>query len=216
MYEQTSGSQHRWYYTIPLSLFSNSFKSSFEEFKVVSMVVKYIPNNSLNETGLYASVLLDRDGFGSFGTATAIQWFQYIGSMPGAIIRPRHTSTSHRWKPTEPTARDWTRGNIASTMRLATIYLCNNGKETEELGGLLDIKATLLVRGRYWNAAVQHPIFRPSTPTYPPPGDAPPSTSAFFEPPIQGMVHADEPRSEPTPMSRSSSRASLIGGFLAL
>lgn len=191
-YEATSGSAHRWYYPIPLSLIIASLRDTFDEFKVANMTVRYVPNNSLNETGLYTSTLLDREGFGSFGTATAASWFAYIASMPGASIKPRHTPTSHRWRPTEPSARDWVRRDPSSGHILATIYICNNGKETDELGGLLEITASLLVRGRYWNAAVKL-----ATMPHPPPpsDDGPPS---------------------PVKLSRCSSATSLIGGFSVL
>lgn len=193
LYSQTSGSQHRWYYVVPLSLITASLTDTFEEFKVINLSVKYVPNNAASETGLYTSVLLDRSGFGAFGAATAVQWFQYIGSMPGAVIKPRYQPTTHRWKPTEPSARDWIRGQDAKGMHLATIYICNNGLETEELGGLLDIRATLLARGRYWNAAVSVP-------------------------PVFESPNADEPQPDekPSTLSRTSSQASLVGGFLAL
>lgn len=199
MYEETSGSAHRWYYPIPLSLFVASFKQTFDEFKVISMTVKYIPNNSLNETGLYTAIMLDREGFGSFGSATAVQWFEYLGCMPGSVIKPRHASSIHRWKPTEPSARDWIRGDATSKIILATIYICNNGKETEELGGLLEIRANLLFRGRYWNASVSGML----------PPSAVPSTS-------RDQIEVDPPSPQPQPISRCSSRSSLIGGFHAL
>lgn len=189
MYQETSGSSHRWYYQIPLSLFAASFKQTFDEFKVISMTVKYIPNNSLNETGLYTAIMLDREGFGSFGSATAVQWFEYLGCMPGSVIKPRHAPSFHRWKPTEPSARDWIRGDASSKVVLATIYICNNGKETEELGGLLEIRANLLFRGRYWDASVSG---------MPPPSVAPvPSTSA-------DQIEVDPPPSPQHPISRCS------------
>lgn len=157
MYESTSGSKHRWYYVIPLSLLTASFTSTFQEFKVISMTVTYTPNNSLSETGLYASIMLDREGFGSFGSATATSWFSYLGNMPGSVIKPRHAPSTHRWKPTEPSVRDWFNKDQVANVHLATIYICNNGKEDVELGGLLNIKAVLLARGRYWNAAIADP-----------------------------------------------------------
>lgn len=197
MYEKTSGSEHRWYYHIPVSLFAASFTASFQEFKVTSFSVRYIPNNSLSETGLYCSILLDRDGFGSYGAATATSWFTYLGNMPGSIIKPRHASSQHRWRPTEPSARDWLNKDQLKT-NLATIYVCNNGKETEELGGLLEIRGVMLVRGRFWDAAIS------SVPTI------------QQQEPSSGVSACPTCTCERRPLSRTSSQASLVGGFVAL
>lgn len=151
-YAATSGSQHRWYYPITLQLFAKMFYDQYAEFKVTRIFVKYLPNNSTNETGLYTAVLLDREGFGAYGAATAAAWFSYIGAMPGARVRPRFTSSSYSWIPTEPTARDWF--NRKQKITYCTIYICNNGKETDELGGMLEITCTMMARGMYYNAAV--------------------------------------------------------------
>lgn len=194
VYSKTSGSEHRWYYTVPLSLITASFTSTFDEFKVTNLTVKYVPNNSQNETGLYVSVLLDREGFGGYGTATAAAWFSYIGSMPGSLIKPRYIPTTHRWKPTEPSARDWIRAGV--THNLCTIYICNNGKETDELGGLLDIRATLLARGRYYDAAVSLP-----------------NITEFADQLEQACIGHHRP---PSPAQSTSSQNSLVGGFSVL
>lgn len=204
MYEKTTGTEHRWYYQIPLSLFTASFTATFQEFKVVSMSVKYVPNNSLSETGLYTAVLLDRDGFGSYGAATAAQWFAYIGNMPGSVIHPRHAPSTHRWRPTEPSVKDWFNKDQVS-VTLATIYICNNGKETEELGGLLEIRATLLSRGRFWNAAISDPPSMQPLGTHPQPPDERMS--------VQCTCDQDRPQRA---LSRASSQASLVGGFVAM
>lgn len=152
-YSATSGSKHRWYYQVRLSNFSKMFSEEYAEFKVTNIRVRYLPNNSTNETGLYTAVLLDREGFGAYGTATAVAWFATIGAMPGARVLPRYIASTYRWRPTEPSARDW-RSKDQDTV-YCTIYICNNGQETDELGGMLELSCTLLARGIYYNAAVK-------------------------------------------------------------
>lgn len=192
LYEGTEGSQHRWYYQIKKSWLCSTFTSTFDEFKVLSIRVRYVPNNATNETGLYASVLLDREGFGNWGSSTAIQWFPTLGAMPGCRIRPRYAPTTHVWRPTEPTVRDWCRYNQDITY--CTVYVCNNGKENEELGGLFEVSATFLARGIYYNAkvkALQEHIMNTSRPSTPPFASCP----------------------SPTPSTASSC---VIGGFITL
>lgn len=156
VYESSSGTTHRWLYNIKLSIFMKTFQDEYQDFKMTNMRIRYIPNNSTNETGLYAAVLLDSEGFGAWGSATAVQWFQTIGAMPGARIRPRYVSTTFRWRPTEPSAREW--HTRSQDLTYATVYICNNGKETDELGGMLEITGTMLVRGLYYNAVVKKQI----------------------------------------------------------
>lgn len=152
-YSATSGSQHRWYYQVKLSNFSKMFQDEYAEFKIIRLRVRYLPNNSTNETGLYTAVLLDRDGFGNYGAATATAWFTTIGAMPGARVLPRYVASTYHWKPTEPSVREWR--NKGQDLTYCTIYICNNGLETDELGGMLEISGTLLARGLYYNAAVK-------------------------------------------------------------
>lgn len=193
LYQNTSGSAHRWYYAITKSWLCSTFLSTFDEFKVISIRVKYIPNNATNETGLYASVLLDRSGFGGWGAATAIQWFPTLGAMPGCRIRSRFTPCTHFWRPTEPTVRDWFNHDQDTTY--CTMYVCNNGKETDELGGLFEVSATFLARGIYKNAKVnllrEHLNSVPSRP----------------QSPCMSLS---------SPASSTRSGTSVVGGFITL
>lgn len=149
-YAKTDGSFQRWLYHVKLSDFTKRFVSVYSEFRVTSVYAKYLPNNSLNETGLYAGVFLDKDGFGNFGAATAPTWFPTIVAMPGSKVQPRYVASSYRWRPTEPSMREWR--TKSEDVELATLYLCNNGAVTDELGGAILLVATLLTRGMYYNA----------------------------------------------------------------
>lgn len=153
-YASTEGSWQRWFAHIKLSSFTKRFENVYSEFKITSLTARYHPNNSLNDIGLYAGVMLDRDGFGSYGAADASSWFNTIVAMPGSQVHPRYTASTYQWKPTEPSAREWrVKGD---DYHIATVYLCNNqpAAATNSLGGDLVITATLLTRGLYYNAPV--------------------------------------------------------------
>lgn len=173
-YERSYGSWHRWYYTVNLKLLIAGFGQSYGEFKPMRMSVRYIPNNPSNETGLYTAVLLDQAGFGDYGPSTAVDWFPYIASMPGAVVKPRHEQSIFRWAPTEPSSKEW---RVADQdYSVATLYICNNGKESTELGGMIVISGTLSVRGRYKSAPIKvDGVLRLpdwARELYPPPEDA--------------------------------------------
>lgn len=155
-FDATWGTDHRWYYPVKLNILNAAFKNTFDEFKVISITVRYLPNDAQNETGLLVFVLLDREGFGSYGSATGKSWFTTLAAMPRAKVGPRYRPAVQRWRPSEPSARDWFRHTDNPT--LCTAYVCNNGKETDVLGGNFQISATLLARGLYYNATVTHAL----------------------------------------------------------
>lgn len=151
------GSNHRWFYDIKYDQLIGNFKETYAEFKVMNFRASYLPNSSTSETGLYVSVLADKDGFGDYGPATAVSWFPSLCSFPGAKIRPRYVGCSHYWRPTEPSEREW--HNRKADFHLATIYVCNNGAESDVLGGMIMIDATLKARGFYYDGKVlEHEI----------------------------------------------------------
>lgn len=165
-YTSTFGSEHRWYYGITTNFINSSFSSTYHQFKYLDMSVRYRPNNAKNETGLYAYVLLDRGGFGTFGSASAASWFKTLGTMPGVKIRPRFESSVQIWRPTESSTRDWFTYDQETT--LAACYVCSNGKETEELGGIFEITARVLARGLYFSATVTRELDLDSSGLYVP------------------------------------------------
>lgn len=200
-YAATAGSKHRWYFNVKLSLFDKAFTSTYQDFKMLSLKVRYLPNNSTSETGLYTAVLLDNTGFGAYGAATAASWFTTIGAMPGAKIRARYIPSVFNWKPTEPSAREW--NNKSQDPVYCTIYICNNGQENDELGGMLEISGTMLARGLFYNAAVtsmaqDNPLMFPDHPVN-----------------LPARVHnlRLDAISPPQPSSRPSSRGSLVSPF---
>lgn len=147
----SSGSKHRWKYDVTFSLFTKNYAQVYAEFKVMKLHINYIPNNPTTETGLYVSVIADKDGFGGFGAAAATSWFPTLCAFPGSKVRPRYVGVTHNWRPTEPSEREWVKGD-ASDFDLCTVYTCSNGLETDELGGMLLISATVLARGTHYNA----------------------------------------------------------------
>lgn len=119
---------------ITSAFLTSSFAKVYSEFKFLGLRVRYVPNNATNETGLCVFVLLDRSGFGDYGSATAVSWFKTLGAMPGTKNRSRFEPITQSWRPTEPTVRDWF--TASQSVALATCYVCNNGSETDELGGI--------------------------------------------------------------------------------
>lgn len=157
-YSATSGSQHRWLYAFKTSFLVSHLAKAFDSFRILSLKVSYHPDNAVNETGLCASVLLDGEGFGQFGPSTAANWFPFIGSMPGCLIRSRHETFVHTWKSTSPSSQQWfsptTPTGPTADQILATIYICNDGLETVELGGSLAVSYTVHCRGTFYNAKI--------------------------------------------------------------
>lgn len=151
-FDATWGTDHRWYYPIRLSLLEQALNQTFDEFKVIRISVRYLPNDPQSETGLLAFVLLDREGFGAYGSSTGKAWFPVLSAMPGSRVGPRYRPYTLNWRPTEPSARDWFRHKDNPV--LCTAYICNNGSEKTTLGGVFMISATLLARGLYYNAGV--------------------------------------------------------------
>lgn len=153
-WSRTKGTSGKWSFSIKLNDLIKNFVSTYDEFKVLKLIVRWLPNNSTNSQGLTSAVLMDQDGFGEFGSASAASWFNTICSMPGSYVGNRHTSFALRWKPTEPTARDWRsyqRGETSYTV--CHFYMADNGEEDSELGGIILITGLAQGRGMYYNAS---------------------------------------------------------------
>lgn len=154
LWSDTSGTSGKWYYNITLLTLIQPFVSVYDEFRILSLTVRYLPNNSTSAEGLYAFVLMDQSGFGAYGSASEIAWFKTLASMPGSRVNQRHEPASLRWYPTEPASREWRsyeRDSLKSVI-VATLYIADNGKETTELGGVFEMVGRAQGRGRYYNA----------------------------------------------------------------
>lgn len=149
-----SGSAGRWYLPMKMSDLIKEYAKTFDEFKIRSIIMRYLPNNNTSATGIYASVLLDQSGFGPSSGGTEKGWFRTISTMPGARVTHRNVNVIHRWRPTEAAANNWFRPQTDSDYTVATCYFVDNGQETVELGGVISITGHLLVRGLYWNAPI--------------------------------------------------------------
>lgn len=156
LWADTKGTSGKWYINIMLRKIVGSFVTSYDEFKVSRLRAVYRPNNSVSDTGLYCGVLLDGTGFGAYGSASETEWFRTLASFPGSKVRPRHITSSYVWYPTEPSDREWFSYQQDSDKSVATLYFADNGKETVELGGVIEIFATVLARGLYYNATVKN------------------------------------------------------------
>lgn len=154
LWADMSGSSGKWYLNLKVSTLIKEYLKTFDEFKVKSLTLRYLPNNNTSATGIYASVLLDQSGFGSNSGGTEKGWFRTISTMPGARVAHRNMNVIHRWRPTEAASNNWFRPQTDPDFTVATVYFVDNGQETVELGGVLSITGHLLVRGLYWNAPI--------------------------------------------------------------
>lgn len=155
LWSDMSGTRGKWYKNFTIQELTRSFQTSFDEFKLVRITCSYRPNNASTDTGLYVGVLLDQSGFGKYDLGTEVSWFRTLATFPGSKIRPRSVKSNYVWYPTEPTARDWYRYQTDSSKVIATLYIADNGQETVELGGVMELFVTLKARGLYWNASVK-------------------------------------------------------------
>lgn len=154
LWSSMSGTKGKWLYHISLSDLIAPYVSTYDEFRVVSLRVTYKPDNATSADGLCAGVLMDQNGFGEYGSASETAWFQTIGSMPGSKIKPRFVTTTYFWRPTEPNSKEWRsyQRSETATYKVATFYMADDGKESAEYGGILEISGLVLGRGRYYNA----------------------------------------------------------------
>lgn len=152
-WERTKGTTGKWSFAIQLKELVKNFVATYDEFKVLRLTCRWLPNNSTSSLGLCAAVLMDQNGFGEFGSATAKAWFTTISSMPGSYVGNRHTTFSLHWKPTEPDARQWRsyqRGETAYT--ICHFYMADNGAEDSETGGIILVTGLAMGRGTFYNA----------------------------------------------------------------
>lgn len=154
-WSETKGSDARWYTNITLKQLVERYTTVYDEFRVVRLDIQHKPANAASAVGLYAGVLMDQKGFGSFGTATAPSWFKTLASMPGSKVCNPHMGMRFSWRPTEPDSRQWRSFQQGETdYTVCTIYFADNGDQATELGGALIVYATVLGRGMYYNAKV--------------------------------------------------------------
>lgn len=155
LWKDFNGDHGKFWLKINLSTLVYPYSFAFDEFRVSRIRCVYKPNNAVSETGLYAAVLLDGAGFGSYGTGTEAGWFRSLATFPGSRIQPRHLPVGLVWYPTEPSDREWLRFVDDKNTILCSVWFCDNGMETAELGGVLEVTASIQARGLYWNASVR-------------------------------------------------------------
>lgn len=153
-WERTSGTSGKWDFQIVLTDIVKNFVKTYDEFKILKLTLRWLPNNSTSSSGLTAAVLMDQKGFGNFGSASAESWFNTISSMPGSFVGNRHSSFSLNWKPTEPDSRQWrSYQRSETTYTVCRWYMADNGSEDSELGGIILCTGIAQGRGMYYNAS---------------------------------------------------------------
>ncbi len=152
LWKDMSGSAGCFYKHIGLKDLLVEYEKTFDEFKLHALTCRFIPNNAVSATGVYVAVLLDQNGFGDLTGGTEVGWFRSLASMVGSKVQHRDRGVTLVWYPTEPDSRNWWRYQTDSDRNLASLYFCDNAKETVELGGCVIITGKISVRGMYWNA----------------------------------------------------------------
>lgn len=152
LWADMSGGTGVWYIGFKIKSLVKEYSKTFDEFKVKSLRITYLPNNNSSATGIYSSVLLDQGGFGAASSGTEKGWFRTLATMPGAKVTHRNQNNTYYWKPTEASANNWYRPETDTDYTVCTIYFADNGQESVELGGVLKISGHLLGRGMYWDA----------------------------------------------------------------
>lgn len=150
---RTKGTTGKWSFAVKMSDLVRNFTSTYDEFKVLKLNCRWLPNNSTSSLGLCAAVLMDQNGFGEFGAASSVAWFETLSSMPGSYVGNRHTSFRLHWNPTEPDARQWRsyqRGEAGYV--ICHFYMADNGAEDSETGGIILVTGLAMGRGTYYNA----------------------------------------------------------------
>lgn len=151
-YSTAHGTKHRYLYVVNSSDIVLDFKNQYDDYKIVSLNLRYMPNESMSTEGISVNVLMDDDGFGDYGTATAASWFKSLSRFPNARFERRGQVITRLWRPVRSSDKDFI--SVSGPSRnFCTLYICNNGLETgNEVGGALIVRAKVLVRGRYYNA----------------------------------------------------------------
>lgn len=152
LWSDMSGGKGVWYLGLNIRSLVTEYAKTFDEFKVKSLRVAYLPNNNSSATGIYSSVLLDQGGFGAASSGTEKGWFRTLATMPGARVTHRNQNNSYYWRPTEASSNNWYRPQTDADYTICTLYFADNGQESVELGGVLKISGHLLGRGMFWNA----------------------------------------------------------------
>lgn len=151
-WKEMEGTKNRWLYQVKLGSLIAPFVKTYDEFRVVNLRVRFLADAPEGgATGCYTGILMDQLGFGDFGIATGAAWFKSIACFPGSKLLHRGHPMTLTWTPTEPSAKEWRRGETDSGYVIATLYFADDGTQETEIGGAILITGTVLARGRYWN-----------------------------------------------------------------
>lgn len=151
-WEKAKGTKNRWYYQVTLASLIAPFIHVYDEFRVEKLTATFLSDAPASgAVGCMTGILMDQEGFGDFGISTGTAWFKSIASFPGSKIQHRGGSMSLHWWPTEPPAREWSRGRDQENKVVATLYFADDGEQETEIGGVLRLKGFVSGRGRYYD-----------------------------------------------------------------
>lgn len=113
----------QWTYPLSLSHLVEKY-TMYDEFKCVNVRCIIRPYDSNQTAGLRASLILDKDGFGAYPKGTHQRIFTMVCETPGAKISPAYRPTTHVWRPTGPSSREWRKATDAFT--IMRLYFINS------------------------------------------------------------------------------------------
>lgn len=139
-------------HSFKISEMAKEYMTTFEEFRCTGFSVRFVPNNSTTAEGLYSAILLDQSGFDG-ASRSAATWFPRVGDMPGSVVRHCSSGFILRWRPTEPTSRNFLKShNNETAVVIASLFIYGSTADTVIKGALV-IQGTILCRGEYYSAS---------------------------------------------------------------
>lgn len=124
----------------------------YEEIRITSLNVVFLTKDVSVTAGIYTTILLDQDGYGTPLKSTAT-WFQRVADMPGSLVHHAVRGFKLTWVATEPDSRNYVKvidkTDIAKT--IARLYIIGQDN-TLSISGVLLVRGHCLCRGQYYDA----------------------------------------------------------------
>lgn len=140
----TDITNRHWTYTFKMADIADRY-TSYDQFKCLGLRITVRPYDSNQTAGLRVSLLLDGDGFGAFPDLKQSQLFEMLAETPGSKVHPTYRPVVLNWKPSGPEARRWFKAG--DNFVIARLYFINNDANQADLGGIIELQATILARG---------------------------------------------------------------------
>lgn len=134
----------RWTYSFKMADIADRY-TSYDQFKCLSLKITVRPYDSNQTSGLRVSLVLDGDGFGAYPKLAHTKLFEMVAETPGSKIHPPYRPVTLHWRPSGPEAKRWLK--ISDNFTIARLYFINSDGALVDLGGVIELQATILARG---------------------------------------------------------------------